>query len=145
MHEVFRDWDSAKVGLVDQLLKSEGFHTALRNWTGSNITEVPIQHVSERLCFESRGFRSLKKDRDRLFFMLNPKQAKSGSAEVRGEVDGVFSSIGLPALRRRRSIKGSLLALISGCSSIHLSRDQESDHSCPAEGHGPCPFCSINH
>ena len=50
MHEVFRDWDSAKVGLVDQLLKSEGIDTVLRNWTGSNITDVPIPDMFPNIC-----------------------------------------------------------------------------------------------
>ena len=103
-------------------------------------------HVSERLCFESPGFRSGEKDRDRLFSCSTPSKRRVGVPEVRGESGrSVFGVLVLPSSPRRRSIRGSLLALISGCSSIHLCRDQESDHSCPAKGHGPCPFCSTKH
>ena len=42
MHEVFRDWDTATVGLVNHLLKEAGIRTILRNWEGCNITEIPI-------------------------------------------------------------------------------------------------------
>ena len=49
MHEVFRDWDhESRVG--GPTPKSEGFHTALRNWTGSNITEVPIPDMFPNAC-----------------------------------------------------------------------------------------------
>ncbi|MGB0413965.1 MAG: DUF2007 domain-containing protein [Coraliomargarita sp.] len=42
MHEVFRDIDSAKVGMLDGVLKESGIPTLIKNWTGSNITEIPI-------------------------------------------------------------------------------------------------------
>ncbi|MEM1221268.1 MAG: DUF2007 domain-containing protein [Verrucomicrobiota bacterium] len=43
MHEVFRDIDSAKVGMIDGLLQESGISTLLKNFTGgSNITEIPI-------------------------------------------------------------------------------------------------------
>lgn len=42
MHEVFRDIDSAKVGMLNGVLKDSGIPTLIKNWTGSNITEIPI-------------------------------------------------------------------------------------------------------
>ena len=50
MHEVFRDLDSAKVGLVEGLLNEAGIATVLRNWTGSNITEIPIPAMYPAVC-----------------------------------------------------------------------------------------------
>ena len=42
MQEVFSHHDSATVGLIDQILQDAGIATLLKNWTGSNITEIPI-------------------------------------------------------------------------------------------------------
>jgi hypothetical protein len=42
MQQVFTHHDSAMVGLIDQILKEAGIATLLKNWTGSNITEIPI-------------------------------------------------------------------------------------------------------
>jgi hypothetical protein len=50
MHEVFRDRDSAMVGLLDGILKESGIKTILRNWTGSNITEIPIPIMYPNIC-----------------------------------------------------------------------------------------------
>jgi hypothetical protein len=42
MQHVFTHHDSAIVGLIDQILKEAGIPTLLKNWTGSNIVEIPI-------------------------------------------------------------------------------------------------------
>jgi len=43
MHEVYRDIDSAKVGMIEGILREAGIATLLKNGSGgSNITEVPI-------------------------------------------------------------------------------------------------------
>ena len=92
MYEVFRDWDSAKVGLVDQLLKSEGFNTALRNWTGSNITSIPIPDMFPNVCVLTREecVRARKIVTD--YFDAQPKAMQEWLCPNCGEkVDGVFS------------------------------------------------------
>jgi hypothetical protein len=93
MYEVFRDWDSAKVGLVDQLLKSEGFNTALCNWTGSNITSIPIPDMFPNVCVLTREecVRARKIVND--YFRARPRQAtQDWQCPNCGEtVDGVFS------------------------------------------------------
>ena len=50
LHEVYRDWDSAKVGLFNGLLQEAGIRTMLRNWSGSNITEIPIPEFYPNIC-----------------------------------------------------------------------------------------------
>ncbi len=50
MHEVYRNWDSARVGLLNGVLQSSGIPTILRNWTGSNITEIPIPAMFPNIC-----------------------------------------------------------------------------------------------
>ena len=42
MHQVYSHHDSSTVGLLDALLREHGIPTLLKNWTGSNITEIPI-------------------------------------------------------------------------------------------------------
>ncbi|MDQ8195790.1 DUF2007 domain-containing protein [Coraliomargarita sp. SDUM461004] len=42
MQEVFRHHDSSTVGLLNGILKESGIATLLKNWTGGNITEIPI-------------------------------------------------------------------------------------------------------
>lgn len=42
MYEVYRNADSSTVGLLDGILKESGIDTLLKNWTGSNIIEIPI-------------------------------------------------------------------------------------------------------
>lgn len=42
MHQVYSHHDSSTVGLPDGLLREHGIPTLLKNWTGSNITEIPI-------------------------------------------------------------------------------------------------------
>ncbi len=54
MHEVFRHIDSATVGLVNEILKSEGIRTVIRNWSGSNITSVPIPEFYPNISVESQ-------------------------------------------------------------------------------------------
>ena len=50
MHEVFRHWDTATVGLVNSILEEAGVHTVLRNWEGSNIVEIPIPVIYPNIC-----------------------------------------------------------------------------------------------
>ncbi len=42
MQQVFTHHDSALIGLLDGILKESGIPTLLKNWTGSNIVEIPI-------------------------------------------------------------------------------------------------------
>tara|TARA_B110000196_G_C21120980_1_gene653194 strand:- start:1246 stop:1551 length:306 start_codon:yes stop_codon:yes gene_type:complete len=42
MEQVYSHHDSSTVGLIDGILKESGIPTLLKNWTGSNITEIPI-------------------------------------------------------------------------------------------------------
>ena len=42
MQEIFRHHDSSTVGLLDGILRESGISTLLKNWTGGNITEIPI-------------------------------------------------------------------------------------------------------
>lgn len=42
MQKVYSNLDSSVVGLVDGLLHESGIQTILKNWTGSNIIEIPI-------------------------------------------------------------------------------------------------------
>lgn len=42
MKEVYQHHDSARIGLLNGVLRESGIPTLLKNWTGSNIVEVPI-------------------------------------------------------------------------------------------------------
>ena len=42
MQKVYSHHDSTTVGLIDGILKESGIPTLLKNWTGSNIIEIPI-------------------------------------------------------------------------------------------------------
>lgn len=42
MRQVFTHHDSALIGLLDGILRESGIPTLLKNWTGSNIVEIPI-------------------------------------------------------------------------------------------------------
>ncbi|CAA6679414.1 MULTISPECIES: DUF2007 domain-containing protein [unclassified Lentimonas] len=42
MKKVYSHHDSSTVGLIDGILNGAGIPTLLKNWTGSNITEIPI-------------------------------------------------------------------------------------------------------
>lgn len=50
MYEVFRDIDSAKVGLINEMLKNEGIQTMLRNWNATNIISIPIPEFYPNIC-----------------------------------------------------------------------------------------------
>lgn len=50
MFEVYRHHDSARVGLIDGILRNSGIETFLKNWTGSNITEIPIPSLYPTIC-----------------------------------------------------------------------------------------------
>jgi len=50
MYEVYRDRDTARVGLLNSILQESGIPTILRNWTGSNITEIPIPDMFPNIC-----------------------------------------------------------------------------------------------
>ena len=92
MYEVFRDWDSAKVGLVNQLLKGEGLHTVLRNWTGSNITDIPIPATFPNVCVLSA--KDFERAREILVAYFSSDSASEETWQCPGcgeRVDGVFS------------------------------------------------------
>jgi hypothetical protein len=42
MQQVYSHHDSSIVGLLNGILNESGIDTILKNWTGGNITEVPI-------------------------------------------------------------------------------------------------------
>lgn len=42
MQEVYSHHDSTTIGLLDGILREAGIRTLLKNWTGSNITVIPI-------------------------------------------------------------------------------------------------------
>ena len=42
MQQVYSNQDSSIVGLVNGLIQESGIETLLKNWTGSNIVEIPI-------------------------------------------------------------------------------------------------------
>ncbi|MBT64867.1 DUF2007 domain-containing protein [Coraliomargarita sp. SDUM461003] len=42
MQEVYRHHDSSSIGLIDGILRESGIPTLVKNWTGGNITEIPI-------------------------------------------------------------------------------------------------------
>lgn len=42
IHEVYQDMDTAKVGLINGLLRDNGIDTVLHNWSAANITSIPI-------------------------------------------------------------------------------------------------------
>ena len=50
MITVYRHHDSAKVGLLNGLLNSAGIETFIKNWAGSNITEIPIPSIYPEIC-----------------------------------------------------------------------------------------------
>lgn len=50
MYEVFRHWDTATVGLLNNLLQDAGVPTILQNWDGCNITEIPIPAIYPTIC-----------------------------------------------------------------------------------------------
>ena len=50
MVTVYRHHDSAKVGLLNGLLNSSGIETFIKNWVGSNITEIPIPAIYPEIC-----------------------------------------------------------------------------------------------
>ena len=50
MITVFRHHDSAKVGLLNGLINSAGIETFIKNWAGSNITEIPIPAIYPEIC-----------------------------------------------------------------------------------------------
>lgn len=67
MYEVFRDIDTAKVGMIDELLEGSEISTMLKNFTGgSNITSIPIPTLyptiyalSESQVNEAREFKRI--------------------------------------------------------------------------------------
>jgi len=55
MIEVFRDIDSARVGMFNEMLRSEGIKTMLRNWNAvSMTTEIPIPVMYPNICVFSQ-------------------------------------------------------------------------------------------
>lgn len=93
MHEVFRDIDSAKVGLIDGILKDTGIPTLLKNFTGgSNITEIPIPTLYPTIYVLNASQVDQAKELISEFFAAKPEQAEDWSCnECGAPVDGFLS------------------------------------------------------
>ncbi len=50
MYEVYRHHDTVRVGLINGILNNTGIETFLKNWAGSNITEIPIPAIYPAIC-----------------------------------------------------------------------------------------------
>jgi len=48
--EVFTDKDTARVGFLNDILNRAGIPTVVKNWHGSNITEIPIPLFYPTIC-----------------------------------------------------------------------------------------------
>lgn len=93
MHEVFRDIDTAKVGLIDGILKESGIPTLLKNFTGgANIIEVPIPALYPTIYVLNRSQIEEAKKLIGEFFAAKPEQTEEWICRECGEsVDGFLS------------------------------------------------------
>lgn len=92
MHEVFRDMDSAKVGMIDGLLKEYGIPTMLKNWTGSNITEIPIPALYPTIYVLNASQVAEAQLHIEDFFAAKPESTEEWICSACGEtVDGYLS------------------------------------------------------
>lgn len=93
MHEVFRDIDSTKVGMVDGILTESGIPTLLKNWTGgSNITEIPIPALYPTVYVLNQSQVLEARELIREFFAAKPIEAAEWSCRQCGEtVDGFLT------------------------------------------------------
>ena len=92
MYEVFRDLDSAKVGMIDGMLKESGIPTLLKNWTGSNIIEIPIPSLYPTIYVLNASQVDEAKKQIKEFFEAVPEENEEWECIKCGEtVDGYLS------------------------------------------------------
>ena len=92
MYEVFRDVDSAKVGMIDGILKESGIPTLLKNWTGSNIIEIPIPSLYPTVYVLNASQVDAAKKQIKEFFEAVPEEQEEWNCTECGEiVDGYLS------------------------------------------------------
>ena len=92
MYEVFRDIDSAKVGMINGMLKESGIPTLLKNWTGSNITEIPIPSLYPTVYVLNASQVDEAKKQIKEFFEAVPEEKEEWKCLECGEtVDGYLS------------------------------------------------------
>ena len=92
MYEVFRDIDSAKVGMIDGMLKESGIPTLLKNWTGSNIIEIPIPSLYPTIYVLNASQVDEAKKQIKEFFEAVPEEKEEWNCTQCGEtVDGCLS------------------------------------------------------
>ncbi len=92
MHAVYSNWDSVKVGMIDGVLRESGIPTFVKNWSGSNITEIPIPALYPTVCVLNQSdiipARNLIQD----FLSAPASEAKEWICHECGVgVDGVFT------------------------------------------------------
>lgn len=90
MHEVFRDIDTAKVGMIDGILKESGISTVLKNFTGgSNITSIPIPTLYPTIYALNQAQVNEAKELIREFLEAKPAETEEWNCCKCGEtVDG---------------------------------------------------------
>jgi len=93
MYEVFRDIDTAKVGMIDEFLKGTGIPTILKNFTGgSNITSVPIPTLYPTVYVLDESQLNEAKELIKDFFAAKPISTEEWNCFECGEtVDGYLS------------------------------------------------------
>ncbi len=93
MQEVFQDIDTAKVGMIDELLKESGIPTMLKNFTGgSNITSVPIPSLYPTIFVLDDSQVNEARELIEEFFAAKPVEAAEWNCSHCGEsVDGFLS------------------------------------------------------
>ncbi|WP_425603759.1 DUF2007 domain-containing protein [Coraliomargarita parva] len=93
MHEVFRDIDTVKVGMIDGLLRESGIPTVLKNWTGgSNITSIPIPSLYPTVYVLNDSQVNDAKELIKDFFEADSGMAEEWNCSKCGEtVDGFLS------------------------------------------------------
>lgn len=93
MHEVFRDIDTAKVGMIDEILKESGILTMLKNFTGgSNITSIPIPTLYPTIYVLNESQVNEAKELIKEFFEAKPASTEEWNCSKCGEiVDGFLS------------------------------------------------------
>ena len=93
MYEVFRDIDTAKVGMIDELLKGSGIPTILKNFTGgSNITAVPIPTLYPTIYVLNESQVNKARELIKEIFEAKPASTEEWNCSECGEiVDGFLS------------------------------------------------------
>lgn len=93
MHEVYRNIDTAKVGMIDELLKQSGIPTILKNFTGgSNITSIPIPSLYPTIYVLDASQVAEAKEQIHAFFSAKPANDAEWTCNHCGEtVDSYLS------------------------------------------------------